>query len=717
MTVGLLSFASAPSVTRILLIGYGQSNMGVFFTGGSGSPNIGTLFYNGTTTVAPPGQGIITLGNTLNNVTGLPVISLTGAVGGSAISDLIKGTGNYTNLLAQINAVKQAGDATVFLWDQGEGDAVNIQTTQAYKILLKQLAIDIATDIGKTTTTCPMVLMSLGTSGRWNTQNGGFTGLSINSGSVQQGTSDVSWWIIQKQQFEASVEQSHIACQTNIGVKRGDEYHYTANMDEMGNLAAQSALTFLGYRSALANLTVASAAVVDSTHTNINITPSVGTDITTLGGGSTNNGWEVSGDNGANWITATVARSAANQAQLTHSTLSTTNARKVRYMYGTYPPGMTTNFTVSGVASNLINYIATSASLPGSGNTQGDAYATLDRGQLWVFISGSFVNEGQIFTPNVANAAALPAAGNTTNDQYITLDTAHYYVFTSGAFVDSGLASSNNVVAGVWFPSGPNTAPTRQMTAPVNIIVDNSTLAVPLSPTAYPMRATGLSTLPMPTWRGFDQTTTSGLLQNIANISIGSENQRKFVVLGITQGGSGVGPTTPSTVKITPRDYAGNAVGSQVTATLVAGPQAYAYLYQADLGLAAASATTCSIDLDFGANQPFSTTFVTLWTVPFADLTSTTATAIHGTHTAATTSASCTVTASAGGFVIAMQYTTTLQFANYALVSGSTDPYSKDCERTNVLAASAANCAGTSSTFAVTDANSGDIDILLASWR
>jgi hypothetical protein len=336
MTVGLLSIY-APSVapTRVLLVGYGQSNMGAFFTSSTSiAPNANTSFYNANAGIGAvgiwhpltPGQrgdGIITCMNQINNVTGLPVLSLTGDVGGSGISGLVPGspTGFFAALMSQINAVIQPNDYVVVIWDQGEGDAVVAEAPQDYIDNLKLIRDGLASSLG--IPTVPLLVAALGT----------ISGLV---GQPSGGNSPYTWQRIKNAHFFSPIQIPHVYySHTNIDIIRANatDYHYVApGTQGMGQRFAQAATNLMGIGpSGFAHWEIASAATVDATRTNVNLTQALGTDFTpTINA----DGWEVSGDNGANWVTGTGARVSATQLRLTHSSLSTSSVRLVRYQWG-----------------------------------------------------------------------------------------------------------------------------------------------------------------------------------------------------------------------------------------------------------------------------------------------------------------------------------------------------------------------------------------------
>ena len=301
------------------------------FTSAAASPpaaNAGTQFYDGASiTTVPAANGIREFLNAVQAATGLTCLALNGSVPGSSTGGLVKGSSGYTNLMAQINAVIQPSDQVFILWDQGEGDAdaTPHPVENDYKATINQLHADLVSDMSRTKATCPFIMSSLGTT-------------SASDGSLGAGTTDGSWQTIKNAIYNCSLEQpfNHFS-HTNLDLVRTDLYHYDGtSQGRQGKRFAQTVKTILGLASGEAHWQISTGAIVDATHTNINVVHNLGTDFTPTSGG---NGWEVTGNNGATWIAATSARNSATQLQLTTGvSLTNTSARKVRYQSGMLPP-------------------------------------------------------------------------------------------------------------------------------------------------------------------------------------------------------------------------------------------------------------------------------------------------------------------------------------------------------------------------------------------
>lgn len=577
--------ASSVAPTRILIIGYGQSNMDVLFNGPPTlTPNASTSFYNGSSIVTPPSDGVITLGNTINNVTGLPVLSLDGAAGGTNLSGLAKGSSNYTALLVQINAVIQPTDQVFIIWLQGEGDA-SLAPPGGFDYYasgpnsVNQLHHDLTGDIGRTTSNCPFLIGSIATVA-------GFTPV----GTVTGGQTALTWTNIRWQQFAAQQRGTVIFSHSNIDATTAfDDFHYDPpSLVNNGARFAQTYLTHLGKASGNAHWEIANAVTVDATHTNVNLTQVLGTDFTPTTGIQ---GFEVSGDNGSTWTAVTGARTSATQLQLTHSSLTTTSARLVRYQYGYNPPG-----------------------IPGGG------------------------------------------------------------------------------------ASGP----------PLNLVADNSSLALPLTPTGiWNIRPTPLTVLPVVTWRDFLPSDVSTATQTFTGMQIGNDGVRQFLVFGAALPNSQV----PSSITVTPN------VGSPVSGSVVV-TEGGSSIFQALLGADAALATEVTVQLTYPSN-PFGGTVLQLYTVPFSDISSTTATGTGSSQTASSTTGTATVNVSARGFIIANVFSDTA-ITGFPTASGTESYNVEPCSPSGIVtfAADAANAAANvASSFTGTVNVAGNISVVMAAWR
>jgi carbohydrate esterase-like sialic acid-specific acetylesterase len=612
-TVHEAAATSSNSIRRVLLIGYGQSNMGTFFGSVSGSPptpNANVSYYNSHIAKGPigvwhpltPGEigdGIITCMNQINNATGLSVISLTGAVGGTGISGLTPGdpSNAFTILFAQVNAVVQPTDYIAMLWDQGEGDADSAppEQPQFYIDNLTLIRNGLASSLG--VPTAPLLVAGLGA--MWGTVADGFTG------QPSGGNSPYCWQRIRNAHFFASVQIPHVYySHTNIDIIRSNatDYHYVAPSTQgMGQRFAQGVTTLMGKTSGFAHWEIANAATVDATHTNVNLTQTLGTDFTPT---SSADGWEVSGDNGATWTAGTGTRVSSTQLQLTHRSLSTSSARLVRYQWGY----------------------------------------------------------------NQAGNSAGPTPG---------------------------------------------------------YLRDNSAFTVPLTPTTWDIRPTALSTVPCATWRNITTSSRSPnpLSQNTETVLCfpGTDNYQKFLILAIYSG-SYAGLTI--TVTVTPN------VGSPVVATFVGTHPTTNYglsLFQAQLGSDANAATYLTFNVS-SASDTFTVFTIHVFDVPLTALGSTTNTGTNSTTTTLTANttppltSNCTVNASAGGLMIAMNAISISQTTRGAFATYSSNFNNRWEDGTTITLDAANSSANASSPFSVsfgtTDpSNPINMYTFMASWR
>lgn len=598
MSVGTASLAGPTS--RLLLIGYGQSNMNVFFsqdgsleTPAGPSPPVAaanTFFYDGTSVTTVPGaNGIRTLQNTLTNITGHPTISLDGAVGGSALTNLLKGNAGYSALINQILAVLRPTDQCFVLFDQGEGDADGSPhpDQNTYMANINLLHGQIVGDIGRTKANCPFILCAKGSA-------------FVADGSLGGGTTNGSWHTIQNAQTICTQQYPLVLfSHSEIDFNRLDGYHYDgASLAKGGVRFAQSIIAWLALSNQYPNWSISGAATVDTTHTNVNLAPVFGTDFTPASSGI---GWEVSGDNGVTWSAGTQARVNSAQLQLTHASLSTTSTRLIRYMYG--------------------------------------------------------------FGPN-----------------------------------DTGL-------------SCPSSGSKTLCTGPSLPILDNSSMALPLSPTTWDIRPIPLSTLPVPTWRYGVALTGSSSSQTATAIPLGpSISAQKFLIFSL------VGPGLAGTITATPTDNLGNAVGTPITTSqIVMG--SVCQIVAGGLGADANSAALVNLTMNCSAN-PFSGTIMNLWTVPTATMNSTAAVGTASVTLSSATAIATTIAVSSGGFIVQAGHNSN-NYATAAALTGSQGFGTRREQGSGIptYAADAANCTGTAtSSMTATYPSSGNLEIVAASW-
>lgn len=302
-------------------IGYGQSFMDYFFVNGQlpvPSASAGTGFFDGATFTTPPAvNGIRELLNGYLAKTGIPCAAFNAAVGATPIANLVQGdsVGNFNGLLTKLTAI--GGDAAYLIWWQGSADANGIPptTVSAYVNYFKTgLQAPILSATGRTSSQLPFLI-----SGLMKETSGGYT--------------DTGWT-----QIQTSLE----VCGTLPGVyfshnaqdlALADGLHQTGlSSGKCGARFAQTASWLNGNQSVGASWSATSAAIVDATHSTINVTLGLGTDFTPTSGIT---GWEVSGDDGVTWNACTAVRASASSVTLTHASLG--NTRLYRYLWGVNP--------------------------------------------------------------------------------------------------------------------------------------------------------------------------------------------------------------------------------------------------------------------------------------------------------------------------------------------------------------------------------------------
>ncbi|MEM6828522.1 MAG: sialate O-acetylesterase, partial [Pseudomonadota bacterium] len=305
-------------------IAYGQSNTLFWVTrsdSGTPAPHPDTQVWDIDTQawISPSGEGAIQFLNAMRSATGRPCRLVFGGVSGVPIDRLQKGhpDGNYEALIADIQA--SGIDPAFIIWHQGEGDAAGTAPTAGdYQADLDTLHGDLATDTGRTRAELPIVLSSLATT---------------TSPSV---ATDAAWQTIQNDlaSITDSYPNIHFS-HSNMTAVRLDTFHWNAeSYGESGALSAQTVLVLLGRQSTRPNWTLDLIAErISPTQTRVNVTHALGNDFTPI---SSITGFEVSGDAGNNWITATGVRENPTSIILDHADLGT-STRLIRYQYGRNP--------------------------------------------------------------------------------------------------------------------------------------------------------------------------------------------------------------------------------------------------------------------------------------------------------------------------------------------------------------------------------------------
>lgn len=328
--MGILLLGQPNPVATVLF--YGQSNMNGMVGSGTGSPPAalpGTSYFDDTNLVwgpVPAADGLRNVLNALVQATGVPWRGINGSVNATSIEYLMDTTPVTGGLGVFAVKLAQAGVSTANLlcWMQGEGNTNQDRSKQArdYISNLDTMHGNLATMMATTKVAMPLVVAGLTTYGATDFPN-----------------TDNSWWTIRRALFDAGLQLSGTTfSHSNMDGVRigGDPYHLDATSQARnGARFAQTVKSVLGFGGTPAHWEATSGTVIDATHTDITLgLVGTATDFTPASGIT---GFDVTGNNGATWTAVTGARQNATTVRLTHASLSTTNARKVRYQYGMLP--------------------------------------------------------------------------------------------------------------------------------------------------------------------------------------------------------------------------------------------------------------------------------------------------------------------------------------------------------------------------------------------
>lgn len=183
-------------------------------------------------------------------------------------------------------------------------------------------------------------------------------------------------------------------------------------------------------------------------------------------------------------------------------------------------------------------------------------------------------------------------------------------------------------------------------------VLDNSSLASPLSNSAGTLSPTPLAVLPVPTYSASSGTASaSTATQQLVNASIGAAATQRMIIIGSTHSN---GQTPISSITVAPN------VGTTVTATIDKDYHAGAFAPSAIIAHAvllsdADTATTATITINFSAN-PFATSRIGVWYLPSGNLSSVVPVDAEGSSANGTSvsSMSLNLATSSGGFAIAI---------------------------------------------------------------
>lgn len=326
MSFGRMGVVSRPSTADsgaayIDTIWYGQSNLLGHISTQSSPPAAaaGTQVWDPTTSawITPVGNGIREFLNAMTAATGLPCRAVYGGQSGVPIGALQKGSGDghYETLMARVVASGIVPDYIIIHHGEGNGNLTG-QVVATHQAALDTLHGSISADVGKTRATCPMVLSSLS----WVTQ---YVPPADSWGIIQTALATIN-------AAYPNIYYSHSnmdAVQPDGGHQDGTSY------GRSGARYAHTVKKLLGSVATDAKWFATAAERVTATTTRLTVVHSMGTDFTPTTGIT---GFELSGNNGASWVSGTGAREDATHILVTHADLGTTE-RKVRYQYDAAP--------------------------------------------------------------------------------------------------------------------------------------------------------------------------------------------------------------------------------------------------------------------------------------------------------------------------------------------------------------------------------------------
>lgn len=348
-----------PTPTTDDSIGYGQSNFLGHITQASSPPaaTAGTQVWEAGAWATPVGNGVREYLNAMTAATGKPARMVYGGQSGVNISALQKGdaSGLYTTLMARVVASGITPKRIIF--HHGEGDANTAGPVgAAYQAAMNQLHGDIVADLGLTKATCPMIISSLAT---------------VTDVSFAQ--PDTSWQTIKNAQVSVNATYPNIYySHSNMDATLTDGIHWNApTYGRSGKRYARTANVLLGSASTYPYWFATAAARVTTTTTDVTVVHVMGSDFSPT---SAITGFEVSGDNGSTWVSATGARTTATNIRLTHADVGTTE-RLVRYQYGKAPTVSAPVVDNSSLTS-LLNFTTANLVAPGAAVLPNITYAT-----------------------------------------------------------------------------------------------------------------------------------------------------------------------------------------------------------------------------------------------------------------------------------------------------------------------------------------------------
>ena len=325
----------------VLAIGLDQSNMAGMYSTFSSPPALDPLGgwfdeYNHVWTNTPNGNGVREIMNAFVAGSGVPVAVGNPAVGGAPMSYFIEGEDGWEGLGVPADSSgyrigvrplieMMGGDIEIVFLRGGEGEAnaagpTPLEKKNSFKNDTLTVRNQIEALVGHPVT----VIMG-----------------SVMTTTIVGGTTDDAWSAMDAAVYELSQNEDRFILSTSTkDSQRVDEYHADGlSHGEVGKRFGQSLLVYNGDETAHPAWHIAAAEIVDATHTRLTLTHSMGDDFTPA---TDITDFEVTGDNGANWLAGVGEREDATHIVILHETLTTSTNRSIRFQHGmvlTFDPG------------------------------------------------------------------------------------------------------------------------------------------------------------------------------------------------------------------------------------------------------------------------------------------------------------------------------------------------------------------------------------------
>jgi hypothetical protein len=305
----------------------GQSNADNMFQNTiNDTPNANTRWFNqsafGTKGwISAAGTDACPMLNDINDTAGVAVAIGNWTVPAAGVGNFIGSNWTSTGL-----PLFQAfgGECEFFLWHQGEANTAQYERPY-YDDQLNTKHGLICDASGRELRQCPMLL------GTINADN-------VNGGLPFRPEQNLGHIWVMTQTINAQHRYPHIHLSHTCAGEdliTSDGLHYTDDAQRRNaKRYGRTILSMLGLEQGKPTPEITHAVTVDATTTDVYIRHGTGTDFSGKASASNFTGFEVSGSHGAIWEDATANRVDATTIRLTHSSLATTAARKVRYMWG-----------------------------------------------------------------------------------------------------------------------------------------------------------------------------------------------------------------------------------------------------------------------------------------------------------------------------------------------------------------------------------------------